>query len=88
MTILAVIRPIIIRTYGESEMSRALSERLAGRIAAGAHEWADQHEPPSADNRSERERMVAMICWDWMSGGATATAVAKQIEAALVKAGY
>jgi hypothetical protein len=81
MTVLEMIRPIIRRTYGQSEMSSALAERLAGRVAALA---SDQ--PSLVDG--ERATLVAGICWDWMSGGTTASAVAAQIEAALVKAGY
>ncbi len=81
MTILEVIRPIITRTYGDTQMSRALALHLSERIAGST--W---NATPGIERT--RSASIAMICWDWMSGATTATAVANQIEAALVKAGY
>lgn len=75
MTILEVVRPIIIRTYGQSEHTLALSERLAGRLAVFEPDWRAF---PQA-----RRRMVASICWDWMADAPVADGVALQIEAAL-----
>lgn len=67
-----VIEPIILRTYGDNGMSRALVVHLAAKINDGDY-----------DSRG-REHMIMHICWDWFSGGTTAEAVAGEIEAQLV----
>lgn len=67
----ARIAPIIIRTYGNTVMARALAKDLAEKIDARA--W---------DERG-REHMVMMVCWNWMTGGSTAESAAREIEAAL-----
>ncbi len=73
--IIDTIQPIIYTTYGKSEMVDALIKYLASRIR--------DYEPCKNDDLDSRERMIRMVCWDWMPGGTTAANVAKQIEAAL-----
>jgi hypothetical protein len=71
MTTLEIIQPILFKTYGEGDWTKALSVELANRI----------------DNKKEdyrgRQHMIMMCCWDWMTGGTTAESVAEEIEEAL-----
>lgn len=76
-TIHAVIAPIITSTYGDTIMAREFAGHLANKINA----WPDTP-TPSYGARS-REDMVRLTCWDWFSGGGTATGVARRIEEAL-----
>lgn len=84
MTILEAVRPIITRTYGEGEHTRALAERLAGRIAA----WERADDPPEPMRSNARRSMVAEIVFDWMADDKGASVVAEQVEAALLGAGH
>lgn len=70
---LATIRPILIKTYGRGGMVDALANVLAEKI--------DAYDPQ--DDRDSRERMVMLVCWDWMTGGTTAQFCASDIERAL-----
>lgn len=69
-----VIRPIILQTYGDNGVTRAMVVHLAERI-----DNYDGH----YDERGGREHMVMRVCWDWMTGGTTAESVARKIEDAL-----
>ena len=67
------IRPIIESTYGKGPLAQELIEYLEKQI--------DNFTPRYEDD--SREDMVMQTCWTWMTGGTTAEAVAKEIEAAL-----
>ncbi len=69
-----VIGPILRATYGKGAMADALIGHLAAKLDAGDY-----------GRYAGREDMVVAVCWDWMTGGATAEAVAKQIERALTE---
>jgi hypothetical protein len=70
--VVSKIRPIIRATYGRSSMANALTAHLAAKI--------------EAYDGNDRERMIALTCWDWFAGGTTAASTARKIEVAL-KAG-
>lgn len=67
-----LIRPILIETYGKSGMVDALIAHLSATIATG-----------KIDRHRGREYTIMRACWDWFSGGTTATTTARKIEAAL-----
>lgn len=69
-----IIAPILVDTYGTGGMVGALIAHLAHAIDTYAGE---------EDERGGREYMVMRVCWDWMTGGSTADAVAREIEDAL-----
>lgn len=66
-----IITPILKLAYGEGGMVDSLATHLAWKIDAG-----------DFDSRG-REHMVMRVCWDWMTGGSTAEAVARKIEGTL-----
>jgi hypothetical protein len=68
------IAPILVQTYGDNATTYALALHLAEKIDSYAGE---------DDDRGGRERMICGVCWDWMTGGSTAEAVAREIEEAL-----
>ncbi len=76
-----IIAPILHATYGKGSMVAALADHVAKKI--------DTYSPTARgyDNEAEREGMICMVCWDWMTGGGTASRVAAKIETALQKAG-
>lgn len=67
------IRPILAETYGDTNMVNALSEYLGMRIESFVPRYEDE----------TREREIMLMIWNWYSGGTTAEATAKRIEAAL-----
>jgi hypothetical protein len=67
------IKPAIVRTYGASPMAHSLAAHLADRI--------DTWEPRYPDET--RENMIRETCWNWFSGGSTATIAARRVEEAL-----
>lgn len=73
------ILPLILETYGNGSMPRALAAHLAPKI--------DEFEPGDPDIYGEleqqRQRMIMETCWIWFSGGTTAEDLAGQIEEAL-----
>lgn len=77
MTTRERIAPILHETYGKGGMVDSLADHLAEKIDS----WPGA--PPTRDVRGTREYMVAMVCWNWFSGGDTAGRVAEKIEAAL-----
>lgn len=77
MTTADVIRPILVETYGDGSMVHSLADHLAEKIDA----WPEKIQPNYY--ASTREDMILRTCWDWMSGGTTAEAVAAEIEDAL-----
>lgn len=74
---LEIIRPILAKTYGDTEWVDALAAYLVSRLEAGPSTWTGY----------SREDTIRNICWDWMTGGDTAAYVAAKIEGALKGAG-
>ena len=70
-----IIKPILIDAYGDNAMARALIEHLSIKIS------------DALPVRPERlHGIVLRTCWDWMSGGDTASDVADKIIMTLTKA--
>jgi hypothetical protein len=72
---LAIVKPILVKTYGAGSMTLALADHLAESIDNYIPRWKSQG--------SNRESMIRETCWNWMTGGTTAERVARDIEAAL-----
>lgn len=73
MSSYGIVKPIILRTYGDNPMAHALAQHLAERI--------DDYEGQT------RERLIGDVCWNWFAGGSTAETVANKIEKALEAGG-
>jgi hypothetical protein len=69
-----IVLPIILKTYGRTNMAKELANHLSEKIA---------------DNiPSQRlHGIILRACWDWMPGGSTANVAANKIIAALDKKG-
>ena len=70
----AIIGPILVATYGDNGMTRALIVHLADLIDRGGRPYGATR---------EREYTVMRTCWDWFPGGGTAEGVARRIEGVL-----
>lgn len=72
MTTTELIRPILWEVYGRSEYTEALVDSLGEKI-----------DSDDLDLRRGREHAIMVVCWDFFSGGGTASTAARRIEEAL-----
>lgn len=77
MTTADKISPALTSIYGDNGLTRALVLHLGTKI--DMHEDGD----PAIYGDNQRYDMIRETCWNWFSGGGTASIAAERVEAVL-----